>query len=75
MANTDPKDELIRVKVAFIINLMAALVTFLVLLNVIQTGAIWRIAFTAVGFAGITSFCVVIYNRLSKLQKADSRLS
>ena len=75
MANTDPKDEITRVKVAFVINMMATLVAFLVLINIIQTGAIWRIVCASAGFAGILSLSVAVYNRLAKLQKTGSRLS
>jgi len=75
MANSDPKDEITRVKVAFVINMMATLVAFLVLVNVVQTGAIWRIICAATGFACIASLSIAVYNRLSKLQKAGSRLS
>jgi len=75
MANSDPKDEITRVKVALVINMMATLVAFLVLINIIQTGGIWRIVCAAIGFAGIASLSIAVYNRLAKLQKTGSRLS
>lgn len=73
MANTDQKNELTRARVAFVINLLATLVTFLVLLNLIGTGVTWRIIFGSVGCIGIASFTLIIYTRLVRLQKAEKQ--
>ena len=73
MPNSDQKDELTRVRVAFIINLMATLVSFLVLLNLINTHVTWRVVFASVGFLGIASLTMMVYSRLIKLQKAEKQ--
>lgn len=69
MTSTGQKDEITRVRVAFVINLIATLVSFLVLLNLIDTHATWRIIFGGIGCIGFISFTTVIYSRLSRLQK------
>lgn len=73
MANADQKNELTRVKVALVINLMATLVSFLVLLNLINTHDTWRIVFGSIGFMGFASFAIIIYSRLAKLQKIEKQ--
>jgi len=73
MANTDQKNELTRVRVAFVINLMATLVTFLVLLNLIDTGVTWRIVFGSVGCVFFAWFTMIIYTRLIRIQKAEKQ--
>ncbi len=73
MASTAPKDEMTRVKVALVINLMATLVSFLVLLNIIDTHVTWRIVFCAIGFIGIASLTMMVYSRLIRLQKAEKQ--
>ena len=73
MPNTDQKDELTRVRVAFIINLMASLVSFLVLLNLINTHVTWRVVCASIGFLGISSLTMTVYSRLIKLQKTQKQ--
>lgn len=73
MVNDTQKDEITRVRVAFFINLVATIVSFLVLLNLIDTHVTWRIIFGAIGFTGFISFTAVIYNRLAKLQKEQKQ--
>jgi hypothetical protein len=73
MANTDQKNELTRVRVAFVINLMATLVTFLVLLNLIDTGVTWHIVLGSVGCVCFAWFTMIVYTRLTRLQKAEKQ--
>jgi L-asparagine transporter-like permease len=73
MRNTDPKDELTRVRVALVINLMATLVSFLVVMNLMGTHATWRIILSSVGCVGFAFFSLVIYSRLTRLQKEQKQ--
>jgi hypothetical protein len=69
MTHNNQKDEITRVRVAFVINLIATLVSFLVLLNLIDTHATWRIVCGVIGCIAFISFTTVIYSRLARLQK------
>lgn len=73
MANINQKNELTRARVAFVINLMATVVTFLVLLNLINTGATWRIVLGSVGCVCFAWFTMTVYTRLVRLQKAEKQ--
>lgn len=73
MQNTDHKDELTRVKVAFVIITLATFVTFLVLLNLISTGVTWRIVFGSASCISSAWFATIIYTRLARLQKAQKQ--
>ena len=73
MTHNNQKDEITRVRVAFVINLIATLVSFLVLLNLIDTHTTWRIVFGLVGFIGIASLTMMVYFRLTKLQKEQKQ--
>jgi hypothetical protein len=69
MSNIVQKDELQRAKVALVINVMTTLVTFITLLNMVNTGVTWRIVCVALGF--ICFFCLTVFVslRFVKLQK------
>jgi hypothetical protein len=73
MPNTEQKDELTRVRVALVINLMATLVSFLVLMDLIGTHVMWRIVFGAVACTSFACFTMWIYSRFTRLQKEQKQ--
>ncbi|GBD91817.1 hypothetical protein BMS3Abin04_02549 [bacterium BMS3Abin04] len=62
-----------RTAISLAINLTITVLSFIVLMNSLSRGELWRIIFTSAGFIVFPGFSIALLNELSKQRKSIKR--
>jgi len=69
------KDELRRVRIAFMFSLLGSVLFLIIIFNSINSSTTWRITSSVIGFSFIVIMTTLVFVRLTKLLKHIKRRS
>ena len=75
MGSENYKDELRRVRIAFMFSLLGSVLCLIIVFNSINSSTAWRITSSAIGFSFIVIMTTLVFVRLTKLLKHIKRRS
>jgi hypothetical protein len=75
MGSENYKDELRKVRIAFMFSLLGSVLCLIVIFNSINSSTTWRITSSALGFSFIVIMTTIVFVKLTKLLKHIKRRS
>ncbi len=64
------EEQLRRTRIAFWINLPICIISMIILFRSFDTGILWKILASSLGFLGSLGLTILVFRQMIKLQKA-----
>lgn len=64
------EEQLRRTRIAFWINLPICIISMIILFRSVDTGILWKILASSLGFLGFLGLTILVFRQMIKLQKA-----
>ena len=71
MNPTNNKEQLQKVRVSTFINLIALAISMIILFKSVDSGILWKIITSSIGFIGFAGLTILSFRQMRKLQKSE----